>query len=314
MKVRLGVVSSNHVQKNLIAELMGPVFGSVTQYDLSHVETGEFSKTGVHVLIVDFSDEAIADSSEVLEMLGRDDPYIVLNEAEIYPMSADARLGWRNKTVAAIQSLIPGVVLSTPEPAESSKKERLHDLWVLGSSSGGPQAVREFFVDLPVLPITIVLVQHIATAAFATYLERVKDATRGWKVLPATHGMQIDKGTIIVVPQDANVSIDKGHLELTPYIVQPSFNPSINATIRTLFKSTSGGLGVIILTGMGDDGAAAIKELQGRAISVFAQDSESCAARSMPESARETGAVKVTDTPRGLARELAQHYPPQQRG
>lgn len=308
MKVRIGVISSSNVQKNLIAELLKPIFGEITQYDLSHVANGEFSSTGVHVLIVDFSDEAVADSPEVLEMLDRDDPLIVLNEAEIYPMCEDTRMGWRNKTVAAIQRLLPESMFSHSPPVEVPKKEHLQDLWVIGSSSGGPQAIREYFADLPVLPITIVLVQHIASAAFTTFVDRVSDAAKAWKVEPATDGMRIEKGTIIVVPQDTNISVSKGHLELSPYTVQPNFNPSINSAIRTLFKSTPGRLGVVILTGMGDDGAAAIKELQGRAISVMAQDAESCAARSMPESARETGAVKFTNTPKLLALDLVNQY------
>jgi chemotaxis response regulator CheB len=311
MKIRVGVVSSSNVQKNLIAELLSPILGEITQYDLSHVANGEFSKTGVHVLIVDFSDEAVADSPEVLEMIGRDDPLIVLNEAEIYPMCEDSRVGWRNKTVAAIRGLLPEMALPFSPTVAEEKKEHLQDLWVIGSSSGGPQAIREYLADLPSLPITIVLVQHIASAAFSTFVDRVRDAAKAWKVLPAIDGMKIDKGNIIVVPQDTNVTVVDGCLELSPYTVAPNFNPSINSAIRTLFKSTPGRLGVVILTGMGDDGAAAIKELQGRAITVMAQDGESCAARSMPDKARDTGAVKFTDTPKMLALELVNQYTPQ---
>lgn len=311
MKIRVGVVSSSNVQKNLIAELLSPILGEITQYDLSHVANGEFSKTGVHVLIVDFSDEAVADSPEVLEMIGRDDPLIVLNEAEIYPMCEDSRVGWRNKTVAAIRGLLPEMALPSSPTVAEEKKEHLQDLWVIGSSSGGPQAIREYLADLPSLPITIVLVQHIASAAFSTFVDRVRDAAKAWKVLPAIDGMKIDKGNIIVVPQDTNVTVVDGCLELSPYTVAPNFNPSINSAIRTLFKSTPGRLGVVILTGMGDDGAAAIKELQGRAITVMAQDGESCAARSMPDKARDTGAVKFTDTPKMLALELVNQYTPQ---
>lgn len=308
MKIRVGVISSNNVQKNLIAELLKPIFGDITQYDLSHAANGEFGATGVHVLIVDFSDEAVADSAEVLEMIGRDDPCIVMNEAKIYPMCEGTRMGWRNKTVAAIRSLLPDSALQLLEPIEETKHEVFQDLWVIGSSSGGPQALRDYFSDLPALPVTIVLVQHIATAAYKTFVDRVRDAAKAWKVHPATHGMAIEKGAIIVVPQDVHVTVANGCLELSPYTVTPNFNPSINSAIRTLFKSTPGRLGVVILTGMGDDGAAAIKELQGRAISVMAQDSESCAARSMPDKARDTGAVQITNTPKMLALELVNQY------
>jgi chemosensory pili system protein ChpB (putative protein-glutamate methylesterase) len=67
-------------------------------------------------------------------------------------------------------------------------------------------------------------------------------------------------------------------------------------------------MGVIILTGMGDDGAAAIKEVNKRAISVLAQSAETCASKSMPEAARDTGLVQYTGSPRELSEEMMRLY------
>lgn len=301
--MRLGVVSTDSVQKSLIAEVLTPVFGAIEQYDLSDVNSG-LSSTGVHLLIVDFSDDAIIESEDVLSMLSRDEPVCLLNEVNLYPMTEGQRLAWRNKIINEIRKALPDFADEIQTPEEVRAKEKLHDIWVLGSSSGGPQAIREFFGVLPTLPISIVLVQHISEAAFKTFVCRVVDSAPNWNVVAAEDGLEALPGQIVCVPKDAYIQVSSGRFTLVPHNSQPSFNPSISASIRSICRSTPGKMGIIILTGMGDDGAAAIKEVSKRAISVMAQDAETCGAKSMPDSARATGLVNFTGSPQELAREL----------
>ncbi len=306
--MRLGVVSTNNVQKALVAEILQPVFGDIEQYDLSHVNSGDLSGTGVQLLIVDFSDEAIIESDDVLSMLSRDEPVCLLNEVNLYPMSASQRLAWRNKIINEIRKALPDFTDEILTPEEMRAKETLHDIWVLGSSSGGPQAIRDFFETLPALPISIVLVQHISLAAFNTFVMRVKESAPSWTVVAAEEGMKALPGHIVCVPQNAYLEVAHGNFRLVSHGSQPSFNPSVSASIRSICRSTPGKMGVVILTGMGDDGAAAIKEVNKRAISVLAQSSDTCAAKSMPDAARDTGLVKFSGSPKELASELERLY------
>ncbi|MEL3813230.1 chemotaxis protein CheB, partial [Pseudomonas aeruginosa] len=99
----------------------------------------------------------------------------------------------------------------------------------------------------------------------------------------------------------------KSAIQLRP--VKPNtYSPSINSVIRSVFSSIAGKLGVIILTGMGDDGASGIRDLKGKAKIVMAQDAESSQARSMPDAARETGAVSFSGKPAELARHMYRMY------
>ncbi|MNN51105.1 Chemotaxis response regulator protein-glutamate methylesterase of group 3 operon [compost metagenome] len=126
-------------------------------------------------------------------------------------------------------------------------------------------------------------------------------------MVAAEHGAKLKAGTIFVVPRDTTVEVRSGVIQLRP--VKPNtYSPSINSVIRSVFSSIAGKLGVIILTGMGDDGASGIRDLKGKAKIVMAQDAESSQARSMPDAARETGAVSFSGKPAELARHMYRMY------
>jgi chemotaxis response regulator CheB len=59
---------------------------------------------------------------------------------------------------------------------------------------------------------------------------------------------------------------------------------------------------------MGFDGSAGIRSMKGKARMIMAQDHESCGAKSMPDSARLTGAIQLSANPSVLATELAGLY------
>jgi chemotaxis response regulator CheB len=305
--MRVGIISTSNVQVALIQEVLSPVVGELTVYDMSHVENGDLSATGVHALIVDFSDEAILNSEDVLEMLGRDEPVCVLNERELYSMSAAERQAWCNKLVDELKRSIPDLAESLDARKAEIESRNANDTWVIGCSSGGPQAIRDFLGELPTLPVSIFLVQHLTEAAFNTYVQRVRECTSRWEVVAAEHGAKLKAGTIFVVPRDTTVEVRSGVIQLR--LVKPNtYSPSINSVIRSVFSSIAGKLGVIILTGMGDDGASGIRDLKGKAKIVMAQDAESSQARSMPDAARETGAVSFSGKPAELARHMYRMY------
>lgn len=177
---------------------------------MSHVENGDLSATGVHALIVDFSDEAILNSEDVLEMLGRDEPVCVLNERELYSMSAAERQAWCNKLVDELKRSIPDLAESLDARKAEIESRNANDTWVIGCSSGGPQAIRDFLGELPTLPVSIFLVQHLTEAAFNTYVQRVRECTSRWEVVAAEHGAKLKAGTIFVVPVTPQLKYEAG--------------------------------------------------------------------------------------------------------
>lgn len=305
--MRVGLVSTSNVQVALIKEVLSPIVGEITVYDLSHAESGDLAATSVHALIVDFSDSGILASEDVLEMVSREEPVCVLNERELYTMSPPERQAWCNKLVEELKKSLPDLADGLETNKAEIDSRSANDTWVIGCSSGGPKAIRDFLADLPALPVSIFLVQHLTESAFNTYVHRVSECTTSWEVVPAENGAKVCAGTIFVVPRDQTVEIRGGTIQLRP--VKPNtYSPSINTVVRSVYSSIPGKLGVIILTGMGDDGASAIRDLKGKVKVVMAQDAESSQARSMPDAARETGGVSFSGKPSDLARQMSGMY------
>lgn len=307
--MRVGIVSTNEVQKSLVDELLAPLVGVIRQYDRRNIENGDLAATDVHILIIDMSDPAIIDNADVLEMLGKEEPVCLMHEKDLFAMSQADRMAWRNRTVEEIRKALPDLAGDLDVRKNEADNKNVPDAWIIGSSAGGPQALKEFFGALPALPVTIFVAQHISENAYEQMLSRLKDNAKAWDVQSATDGAKVKPNTVFLIPRDKTVAIRGGVIELKPFVTPDlSFNPSIDGVIRSIFACHPGKIGVIIMTGMGFDGSAGIRGIKGRAKMIMAQDHDSCGAKSMPDSARLTGAVQLSAKPTELANELAGMY------
>lgn len=307
--MRVGIVSTNDVQKSLITGLLSPLVGTIKEYDLTNIANGELHTTNVHILIIDMSDPAIIDCADVLEMLGRNEPVCLMHEKDLYSMSQADRIVWRNRTLDEMRKALPDLAGDFEERLDEADNKNVPDAWIIGSSAGGPQALKEFFSALPPLPITFFVAQHISQSAYEQMLSRLKEHAKSWDVHSATDGAKVSPNTVFLVPRDKTVEIRGGVIELKHYVTpELSFNPSIDGVIRSISNCHPGRMGVIIMSGMGFDGSAGIRGMKGKAKMIMAQDHESCGAKSMPDSARSTGAVQLSAKPADLAIELASLY------
>lgn len=304
--MRLGLATKDPAQATVMLDLLKPVFGEVKVYDVAAMDSGEFQQSSDHVMILDYSDDSILEMECVGVMLDRDEPKIILSEKQLYALPHDERLAWRKKVIAEILKLLPHFA---SEINTSKEVNRGNDIWVIGSSSGGPDALTNFLTALPVLPVSLVITQHIASGDGTTAVLRLLNTRQSrWVVQLASDGAQIRPGHAYIVQRDTVVSVEGDRLMVRDFQLPGQPSPSINATLRSIRKSSSGEMGVVILTGMGDDGSAALKEIKHKTMMVLAQDASECAARSMPDAARQAGVVDATDGAVGLARRIADHY------
>lgn len=305
--MRVGIVSTNEVQKSLIIELLQPLVGPMRSYDLTHAKNGELEATNVHFLIVDMSDPALLDCQEVMDMVAENE-ICLMHEKDLFSMTLEQRVAWRNRTIDLIKTARPDLAEDLLQKKDEADNKHVPDIWIIGSSAGGPQALKEMLTNLPALPISIFIAQHISESAYGQVLLRVKQIAQHWSVVSAADGLQVTPGSIYLIPRDRTIEVRHGVIQLKPYAVQDlSFNPCIDAVIRSVYASHSR-IGVMILSGMGLDGAAGIRAIKGKAKMIMAQDHESSGAKGMPDSARATGAVNLSATPVELARELTKLY------
>lgn len=181
-------------------------------------------------------------------------------------------------------------------------------IWVIGASLGGPAAVKEFVDALPEgLPIAFVIAQHI-DVGFQQVLAQVWGRHSHFSFVDPVHGQVISHGQIVIAPVEQVMTISRNSEILLhgtdwdgPY--SPSIDQVMNSTVDNLGTRT----GAILFSGMGNDGAIAGPKMHELGVEVWAQTADTCANSSMPDSARATGCVSFSGSPRGLAEYLVEH-------
>ena len=197
------------------------------------------------------------------------------------------------------------VILAPAGPrAMSQTTERVV---ALGTSTGGTQALEEVLSALPRVCPGIVIVQHMPekfTAAFAARL----DAICRIEVKEAQHNDRVVPGRALIAPGGKHMLLKRSGAQ---YVVDVVDGPVVNRhrpSVDVLFRSVAKSAGVnalgIIMTGMGDDGAAGLAEMRSAGARTLAQDEESCVVFGMPKEAIKRGGVERNVPLRGIAAEI----------
>ncbi len=189
-------------------------------------------------------------------------------------------------------------------------KGRADSLILIGSSTGGTEALRRVFEGLPAGLPPIAIVQHILPGFTAAYAERL-DGVGEVRVSEAKDGEVFQPGHAYLAPSLAHLRIKKDRDGNTRARVEegPRIRNHLPA-VDALFESAAeaGGcrrmLGVL-LTGMGDDGARGLKALRNAGASTFSQDEETSVVYGMPKVAWELGGSEKQVPLDGVAREIA---------
>lgn len=182
-------------------------------------------------------------------------------------------------------------------------------VWVLGASIGGPQAVKAFLSEISAdLPVTFILAQHIG-AGFAELLADQLNNISPFQVTIAHSGHKLSHHEVILAPVDEQLVINAhGQLELLPLSLDNGlYRPSIDAVMSEVARSYGAEAGAIIFSGMGDDGVKGCHVMAQYGGTVWAQDAGSCLISSMPDNARKAGMVSFSGSPEMLARQLSVH-------
>lgn len=165
---------------------------------------------------------------------------------------------------------------------------------VIGTSTGGTQALEYLFTQLPRTAPPIVVVQHMPehfTAAFAKRLDgicqvTVKEAAQNDRALP---------GTVLIAPGGKHMLLHRSgaqyQVDVKDGPLVSRHRPSVDVLFRSSAQSAGPNATGIILTGMGDDGAHGMKEMHDAGALTIAQDEASCVVYGMPKEAVKLGAV-----------------------
>ncbi len=193
-------------------------------------------------------------------------------------------------TAGARDAGASGEAPRAPLPRMSSTEKVI----CIGSSTGGTEAIREVLVPMPPDAPAIVITQHMPpgfTTSFAARLDglcriRVQEASDGQRILP---------GHAYIAPGGRHLRIDRSGSNYVAVIEDTEPVNRHRPSVEVLFRSAARVLGPnaigIMLTGMGADGAQAMREMKDAGSYNYVQDEASCVVFGMPRVAIQHGAA-----------------------
>ena len=181
-----------------------------------------------------------------------------------------------------------------PQPTSQARSSWGDKIILIGSSTGGVEALREVLSAFPVDCPPTVIVQHTGKS-FGLGLVSLLDKNCPASVMVAKDSRAMEPGAVHVAagqPRHLGLSPKKPHrtrLKDGPPV--SGHTPSVDALFQSAVPFASNVVATI-LTGMGQDGARGLLELRKAGATTFAQDEQSSVVYGMPRVAWEMGAAQ----------------------
>lgn len=180
----------------------------------------------------------------------------------------------------------------------------------LGASTGGTDATLEVLKRLPADIPGMVIVQHMPTGFTKMYAERLNRLCK-MEVREAQNGDEIRRGVAYIAPADLQTRVvRKGSgyaLSCMPGEKVSGHRPSVDALFHSMSEVVKVKMVGVIMTGMGQDGAAGLLAMRQRGAYTIGQDKDSSVVYGMPKVAFDIGAVCTQASCENIADVLIRH-------
>ncbi|WP_295756744.1 chemotaxis response regulator protein-glutamate methylesterase [Undibacterium sp.] len=223
--------------------------------------------------------------------------------------ASKARIKPRSTLSADGHSAPLGALPMVRNPLTSSEK-----LIIIGASTGGTEAIKNFLVQMPSDCPGILITQHMPEGFTRSFAKRL-DGLCKISVCEAAGGERVLPGHAYIAPGHSHLLLSRSGAN---YMTQLDTGPPVNRhrpSVDVLFRSAATCAGKnavgVILTGMGKDGAVGMLEMKNMGAYNFAQDEATCVVFGMPREAIAIGAthevVPLNELPAKVLQYLAQH-------
>jgi two-component system chemotaxis response regulator CheB len=200
---------------------------------------------------------------------------------------AAARARVRQRTLQAPSAGVPLPQLRSP--LTSSEK-----LIIIGASTGGTEAIREFLMQMPSDCPGILIAQHMPEG-FTTSFARRLDSLCKISVVESQGNERVLPGHAYIAPGHSHLLLSRSGANYMTKIEQTDPVNRHRPSVDVLFRSAAAAAGKnaigVILTGMGKDGAQGMLDMKTAGAYNFAQDEASCVVFGMPREAIAIGAA-----------------------
>ena len=198
------------------------------------------------------------------------------------------------------------ILSSTPDKAAAMIRTT-DRVVALGTSTGGTQALEVVLTALPKVTPGIVIVQHMPEKFTAAFAQRLNGLCQ-IEVKEAENNDRVINSRALIAPGGKHMLLKRNgaqyHVEVVDGPLVNRHRPSVDVLFRSVAKCAGANALGVIMTGMGDDGAAGLLEMRNAGARTVAQDEASCVVYGMPKEAVKRGAAEKSIPLGAIAREI----------
>ncbi len=178
---------------------------------------------------------------------------------------------------------------ATPAPQRNLLREIRAKIVVIGSSTGGPQALQTVLSQFPQnLPVPVVIAQHMP-AQFTHALAKRLDSICSPKIVEAKDGDTLVNGTVYIGPGGMHLRVSQTAIRVEPDKGESLYKPSVDVLAESAQAAFGKHVLGVMLTGMGNDGMRAFVNLHKAGAYNLVQDEASCVVYGMPRAVADAG-------------------------
>jgi len=252
-----------------------------------------------------------ARADDVLELLLPTGRFLLPADNIPDTAATSALLAWVEGLMAQLDVAMMSRGAATATHLDASRWGEVRGVWLLAGSAGATAAIQAFFNGFAQPPpVAFLYAQHLDPAQqqhWHTFT--VQNTAFSLRAGEGAHMLQTAR-VVMVSPRRKVAVTEFGQLTATREDWGGQHTPDINELLVILSAAKLPAPGVIIFSGMGNDGAAALPVFAAAGGRVWAQSPASAVCPAMPQAAIDTGLVQQTADPAALASALAALYAP----
>ena len=213
-------------------------------------------------------------------------------QSEIYACDSCETFQAKLKTIEKLTRGATPAQSAYMKRADNAGAQGAGRLVVIGSSTGGPQALGQILSQLPAnYPAPVIIVQHV-DAQFAGELATWLNKQCALNVRLARDGDCAEMGTVLLAGTNNHLVMHSNqYLGYTHSPAELAYRPSVDVFFDSVAKHWKGRVAAALLTGMGRDGAQGLLRLREHGAHTIAQDEGSCIVYGMPKAAADLKAA-----------------------
>ena len=202
------------------------------------------------------------------------------------------RAAFQSKSRLALQNAAASPRESLP--SVGNRITSTEKIIILGASTGGTEAIKEFLIRMPADAPGILIAQHMPEAFTKSFAARL-DSLCKINVVEAQGNERVLPGHAFIAPGHSHLLLKRSGANYMTELSQAApvnhHRPSVEVLFRSAAKNAGPNVIGVMLTGMGKDGANAMLEMRQAGAYNFAQNEATCVVFGMPREAIAVGAV-----------------------